>query len=277
MNLALFATTLLMSVAALAFVVTPLVRVQRTRSTGSVNLSLLGILVVFGLGIALYAAIGRPGVASHDTSNLTSRTMPENSQADANNSAQREKVGSVASLLTGLEARLDDNPDDGKGWLLLAQSYELLGRMNDAKAAYDKATALGINDDEFASRLADIPNQAKNPVTIRGRVSVSPEVADKVTDDAVVYVIAKTAENPMPLAVLRRSAGELPFDFELSDANSMVQGVGLSADGELTIAVGISSSGDALAMDEGLETAVSGVDPNVTEKLDITIGKNQAQ
>lgn len=60
MDLAFLATTLLMSVAGLAFVLTPLVRVQRARTGRSVNLPVLGILVVFGLGIALYSAIGRP-------------------------------------------------------------------------------------------------------------------------------------------------------------------------------------------------------------------------
>ena len=277
MNLALLATTLLMSVIGLAFVVTPLVRVQRARSSGSVNLSLLGILVVFGLGIALYGAIGRPNVASHDASDTTSRAMPGNSQAGQSGNAQSEKAASVASLLTGLETRLEENPDDGKGWLLLAQSYELLGRVDDARAAYDKATALGISDDEFASKLANTPSHSKSLASIRGRVRVNPEMADSISDDAVVYVIARTADNPMPLAVLRRSANELPFDFELSDANSMVQGAGLSTAGELAIAVGVSSSGDALAMDEGMKVVVGGVDPRADQLLDITIGKEQAQ
>jgi hypothetical protein len=277
MNLALLATTLLMSVAGLAFVVTPLIRVQRTRSSGSVNLSLLGTLVVFGLGIALYGAIGRPNVASHDASDTMSRTMPGNLPTGESGDAQNEKAASVASLLTGLEARLEEHPDDGKGWLLLAQSYELLGRVDDARTAYDKATALGISDDEFASKLDNAPSHAQDLASIRGRVRVSPEIADSVSDDAVVYVIARTTDNPMPLAVLRRSASELPFDFELSDAHSMVQGAGLSTAGELAIVVGISSSGDALAMDEGLEAVIHGVDPHAGKTLDITIGNNPAQ
>ena len=153
----------------------------------------------------------------------------------------------------------------------------MLGRTDDARTAYDKATALGIGDDEFAAKLATTPSQAKDLAAIRGRVSLNPAVAGNVSEDAVVYVIARTADNPMPLAVLRRAASELPFDFELSDANSMVQGAGLSTADQLTIAVGVSSSGDALAMDDGLQAVVSEVNPYADRMLDITIGKKQAQ
>ena len=66
--MALFAIALLMSVVALGFVVTPLVSSQHRQSKGSANFAMLGVLVVFGLGIALYGVIGRPDVHSHKPS-----------------------------------------------------------------------------------------------------------------------------------------------------------------------------------------------------------------
>ena len=42
--------------------------------------------------------------------------------------------------------RLEEHPDDAKGWLLLAKSYDHVGRPEDAAAAYDKARELGLSD-----------------------------------------------------------------------------------------------------------------------------------
>jgi cytochrome c-type biogenesis protein CcmH len=49
--------------------------------------------------------------------------------------------------------RLQQDPDDAKGWLLLARSYDHLGRGHDAVAAYQKATQLGLTDSELEARL----------------------------------------------------------------------------------------------------------------------------
>ena len=53
------------------------------------------------------------------------------------------KVGSVDSLLSGLEARVASQPDDADGWALLARSYHFLGRQEEASNAIAKAQALG--------------------------------------------------------------------------------------------------------------------------------------
>ena len=53
------------------------------------------------------------------------------------------KVGSVDSLLSGLEARVASQPDDADGWALLARSYHFLGRQEEAVNAIAKAQALG--------------------------------------------------------------------------------------------------------------------------------------
>lgn len=266
----LFVIALLMSVTAIGFVVTPLVGTQRQKSKGSANLVMLGALVVFGLGIALYAVIGRPGVQSHAASPDT--TTSSNMESRGSN----DKAGSIASLLDGLEARLEEDPDDGKGWLLLAQSYEVLGRVDDARLAYEKAAALGVTNDELAARLSASDKPGIPGVEIRGRVTVDTTVQDSIETDAVVYVIAKSPDNPMPLAVLRRSAGELPFDFVLSEQNSMVKGAGLAAASTLTISAKVSRTGDALADDSSLEASVQGVDPHSAQVLDIVIGKQDA-
>ena len=97
------------------------------------------------LGIALYASIGRPGIPS--------KTAVAAMQAKSAAGNGDRKAASVSTLLMGLEQRLQENPDDAKGWLLLAKSYDHLGRLQDAAGAYDKAAALGLTDDALAARL----------------------------------------------------------------------------------------------------------------------------
>ena len=64
------------------------------------------------------------------------------------------KAASVTSLVSGLEARLTENPDDAKGWLLLAKSHDHLGDRQAAWAAYGRAKELGMSDNTFEIELA---------------------------------------------------------------------------------------------------------------------------
>jgi hypothetical protein len=54
-------------------------------------------------------------------------------------------VAPVDELLVGLEQRLESEPDDVDGWVLLSKSYYHLNRMAEAQSAFEKARALGYN------------------------------------------------------------------------------------------------------------------------------------
>lgn len=242
MNMVFYSSALLMALAALAFAAAPLLRARVARDSGFAHLPLLGVIAVLLLAIGLYAVIGRPDVKTY---------LPPEPQAPVNTQEageQQDKAGTVESLLSGLESRLQSEPDDGKRWLLLAKSYDHLGRTNDAADAYAKAKALGFSDEGLESRIQD-DNSSVDDVSgvIRGRVSLADSAAGSVSGTDVVFVIA-TATNGdrMPLAVVRRSASDLPFEFELSDENSMVKDHGVSTAGQLTIVAKISRTGDAL-------------------------------
>jgi cytochrome c-type biogenesis protein CcmH len=92
-----------------------------------------------------------------------------------------------------------------------------------------------------------------------------------VDPDDVVYVVAKTDNNPMPLAVLRRSAAELPFDFVLSDDNSMVQGGGISSANTVTVSARLSKTGDALNTATELGVSSAAIDPSDSGNLTLVI------
>ena len=60
----------------------------------------------------------------------------------------------VHAMIGGLEKKLADNPNDVKGWSLLAQSYAFTGRMQEAREAGEKAISLGADSDEMHARIA---------------------------------------------------------------------------------------------------------------------------
>ena len=167
MNAIFLASTFLMLPLALSFAAMPLVRNARTSSNGFAKVPVFVVLAALLLAIGLYAAIGRPDVAGSGSINRPSVAEPRRSNADA-----AKKAASVNELLAGLEIRgqvglfrtrlgmlafeqavLQEDPGDANGWLLLAKSYDHLGRGHDAVAAYEKATQLGLKDSELEARL----------------------------------------------------------------------------------------------------------------------------
>lgn len=71
------------------------------------------------------------------------------------------KIASVEQLLNGLKTRLNAQPDDVKGWVLLAKSYHHLGYREEATQAAAKARELG-----FVGEILPLPS---------GHPVVSPE------------------------------------------------------------------------------------------------------
>ncbi|GAB4297704.1 MAG: hypothetical protein Fur0034_07960 [Desulfuromonadia bacterium] len=59
-------------------------------------------------------------------------------------------------LVARLAARLERQPDDGAGWVLLARSHNELGRFPQAAAAYAKALTLVKKDPEVWAEYADV-------------------------------------------------------------------------------------------------------------------------
>jgi len=114
--------------------------------------AVLATAVVAFVAAALYIAIDMPDEV-HTVSRIAPSTQP------MANAESGQKAASVTSLVGGLEARLAENPDDAKGWLLLAKSHDHLGDRNAAWAAYSRARELGMSDDSLEIKLATNLNQ----------------------------------------------------------------------------------------------------------------------
>jgi cytochrome c-type biogenesis protein CcmH len=81
---------------------------------------------------------------------------------------------------------------------------------------------------------------------IRGTVRLSQKLRDKLSPGDTLFVYARAAEGPpMPLAILRRKAGELPLEFALNDAMAMSPGMNVSAFPRVVVTARVSRSGNA--------------------------------
>lgn len=62
----------------------------------------------------------------------------------------------VEQMVEGLAARLKANPGDRKGWAMLARSYKVMGRLDEAEQAFLKAGDAINNDPELLVAYADL-------------------------------------------------------------------------------------------------------------------------
>jgi cytochrome c-type biogenesis protein CcmH len=129
----------------------------------------------------------------------------------------------------------------------------------------DSEDARGIqaNVDE-ARKLAGVGDAGRHP-GIRGTVRISPKLKEKFAPGDTVFIYARAAEGPaMPLAVLRRSARDLPLDYALDDSMAMAPGMAISAHPRLVISARVSRSGNAKPEPGDLQGASKPVANNAT-------------
>jgi len=330
-----------------------------------------GLAVVIPLAsIATYLALGSPQAVGTAATEATHEATPEQFEG----------------MLTSLAKRLERQPDDLPGWLMLGRSYLALDRVDDAIAALRKASAVPTANNELKAellteladalarsrdrRLAGEPAQlvaqalALNPqhgkalalagsaafeagqfaqardhwrkllallppdseavksvqagiqhaeaalagrlpqdqapaaaaaapptaapaapagpaappagTAVSGQVTLSPALAAKVSPGDTLFVFARAAGGPRaPLAILRKTAGELPLTFTLDDSMAMSPELRLSAFAQLVVVARISKSGQAGAQSgdligqsgpvapgaQGLKVVIDGVNP----------------
>ncbi|AKU21033.1 c-type cytochrome biogenesis protein CcmI [Massilia sp. NR 4-1] len=97
---------------------------------------------------------------------------------------------------------------------------------------------------------------ARRPVSapaLSGTVRLAPGMQGVRPDDTL-FIYARAAEGPrQPIAILRRQASDLPFDFTLGDSQGMQGGTLLSAHARVIVTAHISRSGKAMPQPGDLE------------------------
>ena len=148
-------------------------------------------------------------------------------------------------------------------------------RAEAAREAYAKAAALGVADEGFEGGLTsdDSNENTASDASIRGSVRLHDEASKLVGTGETVYITAKSVNgSPMPLAVMRRSADDLPFDFTLDNSNSMVAGPALQIGQKVIVSAKISKTGDALLTAGELIAVTEPIDPADDVRVDLVIG-----
>ncbi len=101
---------------------------------------------------------------------------------------------------------------------------------------------------------------ATGSTSVSGTVTVAPALASKVDDNATLFVFAKAAEGPpMPLAILKKRAGDLPLTFMLDETMAMMPAMSLARFPNVTLGARISTSGNAMAQPGDLEGRIGPV------------------
>lgn len=115
-----------------------------------VNSRLVAVVVAIVVplaSVALYWAIGNPLAISHPSAAAFS--------AQGNSDSDRMSAEGIESLLERLKKKLEQNPNDGVGWALLARSYVSMGRYSEAVTIYEKAVSLVSGDAQLLADYAD--------------------------------------------------------------------------------------------------------------------------
>jgi len=96
-------------------------------------------------------------------------------------------------LITELSVRLQDRPNDLRGWKLYAQSLTRVGRLDEAVAAYRQVLTLVPLDPEQMSRLAEVQIfAAKGQVTPAARASLEAVLELDPTEPRARYYLGLT-------------------------------------------------------------------------------------
>lgn len=110
---------------------------------------------------------------------------------------------------------------------------------------------------------------------VRGVVRMAPRLESQVKPGDVLFVFARAAEGPpMPLAVVRARAADLPLQFSLDDSMAMAQGLKLSAFPKIVVTARVSKSGAPTAQPgdlQGASPAIANDASGVTVTIDTVV------
>jgi len=171
---------------------------------------ILAIPLVAGL---LYWTLGNYQSLTQDAQTSANQGMPE-----------REKM---VSMVAGLAARLEKQPDDAQGWLMLGRSYKYLEQHSKAVAAFEHAYKLLGDQPEvmlsYADELAFVNNEelvGKPAELVFKALAIEPDNVTGLWLGGIAK--AQTGEFVGAMALWKKLEGLLPPG---SEAQKEVQGL----------------------------------------------------
>lgn len=130
------------------------------------------------------------------------------------------------------EAKLGTQPGGPVG---VPNAEQAAGRAPPASVAQGTGTSAG-------------PVASSASTRITGRVVLAPALTAKVSPGDTVFIYATpTQGSRMPLAIVRTTVGQLPFNFVLDESTAMNPQVSLAGQTQVTLRARISSTGNAMS------------------------------
>ncbi len=142
-----------------------------------------------------------------------------------------------------------------------------------AEAASESTKAVAVAPVAPATPAPVAPAASARPgITVR--VDIDPALKSRYSPNDLLFVYAKaTSGPPMPLAVVRKRAADLPLTVRLDDSMAMMPQLRLSAFPKVTVGARISKSGRPMASPGDLEGVVSPVPTQGSDAVTITISQ----
>jgi cytochrome c-type biogenesis protein CcmH len=208
--------------------------------------------------------------------------------------------GDMQASIARLADKLRQHPDDAQGWALLARTYKATQHYPEAREAFKHALEAAPGDPSLereyaAAETPDADNPAEpqqclasdnaaacgapsaapgDSTHIVVKVSLDPKLKGKVLPSDTLFVFAKAADGPpMPLAIARLTAAQLPTSVTLTDAMSMMPNMTLSKYPQIILGARISKSGNAIAQSGDFQTLSAAVSNSGTEPIRLTIDR----
>ncbi len=156
-----------------------------------------------------------------------------------------------------LARALDIDPTHSKALALSGGAAYGRGEYRTAIDYWQRLLLLGGDDEELSAalmtgiakaqeRLNEGTEIAKASGSMRGVVSLSPQMSASAKSGDTVFIFVRAADGPrMPLAVARVTVDELPYDFYLDDSMAMVPDKKISDFQQLVVGARVSGTGTA--------------------------------
>ncbi len=138
-------------------------------------------------------------------------------------------------------------------------------------------TLAGVKPLVISEKMKTQPSAAEQqPVAsagVSGTVSIAPALASKLAPADTVFVFARATQGPpMPVAIVRATAKDLPYTYRLDDSSALMPGNKLSQANEVVIVARISKTGDAKPQAGDLQGLSAAVKPN-GQSVDVQINE----
>jgi cytochrome c-type biogenesis protein CcmI len=196
----------------------------------------------------------------------------------------------MQAAIAKLADKLRQHPDDAEGWALLGRTYKATQHYAEARAAFRHALEAAPGDTDLAREYAaagesvsalEAPPSAEssgaaetNTAHIVVNVALDPKFKDSVGPNDTLFVFAKAAHGPpMPLAITRLTAAQLPARLTLTDAMGMVPGLTLSRFPQVVVGARISKSGNATSQSGDLQTLSASTTTARTKPVQLIIAE----